>query len=159
MKQPMSFLAGLAISTAALIPVLSQSSQAQTPAPSPTPSTGANCVYLREVTTGKSAIRKRIATGNSNANVDFAVPSEIRFTSYVAEFVPENNTRYRVTVNFRYSDNSSSTPISRDLNPAERFSLYSVQVQSPTNRQPFQINSNVRGDRNTVYSVSVLACQ
>lgn len=155
MKKTMSLLTGLAIATTALVPLLSQPSRAQSPAPS----RGANCVYLREVTTGKSVIRKQIAAGNSNANVDFAVPSGITFTSYTAEFVPENNNRFRVAVNFRYSDNSSSTPISRELNPARRFYLYNVQVQSPTNQQPFQINTNVRGDRNTAYSVAILACQ
>lgn len=167
MKQTISLLAGLAIAAAALIPVLNQPSQAQSPAPATgtnpasgnNPATNANCVYLREVTTGKSVIRKQVATGNSNANVDFAVPSELRFTSYIAEFLPENNNRFRVAVNFKYSDNSSSTPIARDLNPAQRFYLYNVQMQSPTNRQPFQINTNVQGDRNTAYSVSVLACQ
>ncbi|WP_088889652.1 hypothetical protein [Leptolyngbya ohadii] len=160
MKQAISLLAGLTIATAALIPALNQTSQAQAPAPAstPTPATRENCVYLREVTTGKAVIRKQIATANTNANVDFAVPSGIAFTSYIAEFLPENNARYRVAVNFKYSDNSSSTPISRDLN-AERFYLYNVQLQSPTNRQPFQINTNVRGDRNTAYSVAVLACQ
>lgn len=163
MKQSMSLLAGLAIAATALIPLLNQPSQAQAPTPSPAPastsSAGPSCVYLREVTTGKSLIRKQVATANTNANVDFAVPAELRFTSYIAEFSPENNARFRVAVNFRYSDNSSSTPISRDLNPARRFYLYNVQVQSPTNRQPFQINTNVRGDRNTAYSVAVLACQ
>lgn len=155
MKKQMALLAGLAIAATAIVPTFHQTSQAQ----SPSPDASANCVYLREVTTGRSVIRKQIATANTNANVDFSVPAEIRFNSYFAEFLPENNNRFRVAVNFKYPDNSVSTAISRDLNPARRFFLYNVRLQSPTDRQPFQINTNVRGSRNTAYSVAVLACQ
>lgn len=155
MKKFLGFVGGMAIATTAIIPALYQPSQAQTGNVVP----GANCVYLREITTGKSMIRKVVASGNSNANVDFAVPTGISFATYTAEFLPENNARFRVSVNFKYNDNTSSTAISRDLNPARRFFLYNVQLRTPTGQQPFQINTNVLGQRNTAYSVAVLACQ
>ncbi|MCL6436523.1 MAG: hypothetical protein K6T90_20420 [Leptolyngbyaceae cyanobacterium HOT.MB2.61] len=142
---------GLSIATAATL--LCQPTQAQTfPAAPP------NCVYLKEVTTGKTVIRKVIALNNSNANTDFAVPTGIRFSSYIGRFIPENNARYQVDVNLKYNDGSSSTVVSRTIQ-ARRFYLYNQPFQTPTGRQPFQINSRVTGTRNTAYRVSVLACR
>lgn len=155
MKKFFGIMGGLAIATATVLPALYQPSQAQTTGDA----SRSNCVYLREITTGKSVIRKRVATANTNANVDFAVPTGIAFTSYVAEFLPENNSRFQVAVNFKYNDNTSSNAISRDINPARRFFLYNVELRTPTGRQPFQVNTNVLGQRNTAYSVAVLACQ
>ncbi len=154
MTNKLTILAGLAIASATLIPAFNQATQAQAP-----PVQSSNCVYLREVTTGKSVIRKVVATANTNANVDFAVPSGIPFRSYIAEFLPENNARFRVAVNFRFADNTTSNAITRDLNPARRFFLYNVQLVSSTGQIPFQVNTNVVGQRNTAYAVAVLACQ
>ncbi len=116
------------------------------------------CVYLREVNTGSTEIRKVVANNNSNANTDFAVPTGTRFTNYNAKFIPENNTRFDVEVNLRNSDNSTSRVVSRRID-AKRFYLYNQPFRSPTEKQPFQINTRVTAGRNNVYSIAVLACQ
>lgn len=121
------------------------------------PAAPANCVYLNEVTTGRPAIRKVIATRNSNANTDFAVPTDRRFSSYIGRLIPENNARFQADVNLKYNDGSSSKAVSRTIE-ARRFFLYNQPFQTPTDRQPFQINTRVTGSRNTAYQVFVLAC-
>ncbi|WP_156427047.1 hypothetical protein [Leptolyngbya sp. NIES-2104] len=36
---------------------------------------------------------------------------------------------------------------------------YNQPFRTPTDRQPFQINARVTGNRNTAYQVAVLACE
>jgi len=117
-----------------------------------------NCVYLREVTTGRPSIRKVIASNNSNANTDFIVPPGTSFTSYNGKFIPENNSNYRVEVNLKYADNTTSRVINRQVQ-ARRFYLYQQPFRTPTAGQPFQINARITGDRNTAYQIAVLACR
>lgn len=115
------------------------------------------CVYLREITTGRTFIRKVIARNNSNANTDFAVPTGTRFVNYIGKLIPENNDRYQAEVNLKYNDNSKSQVVNRKIQ-ARRFYLYQQPFRTPTDRQPFQINTRVTGNGNTAYQVAVLAC-
>lgn len=138
-------------STATVVLVLHYPLQAQVP------STTQGCIYLKEITTGKPRVRQVIALNNSNANTDFAVPTGTKFSSYIARLIPENNSRYQADVNLKYNDGSSSTAVSRTID-ARRFYLYNQPFRTPTNRQPFQINTRVTGSRRTAYEVSVLAC-
>lgn len=117
-----------------------------------------NCVYLREVTTGRTAIRKSIASNNSNANTDFVVPTGTSFSNYNGKFIPENNARYRVEANLKYADNTTSQVVNRSIQ-ARRFYLYQQPFRTPTATQPFQVNARVTGDRNTAYQIAVLACR
>ena len=116
-----------------------------------------NCIYLREVTTGRSEIRKVIAANNSNANTDFVVPPGRKLTSYIGKMIPENNARYQVQVNLKYADNTTSQVVNRTVQ-AKRFFLYQQPFRTPTNAQPFQVNARVSGDRNTAYRIAFLAC-
>ena len=137
---------------------LSATTLAADPASAQFPSAPNNCVYLREITTRQTTIRKVIASNNSNANTDFAVPTGVRFTSYIGRFIPENNAGFTAEVNLKYNDGTSSTVISRSVN-ARRFYRYDQPFRTPTDIQPFQINVRITGQRNTAYRVAVLACQ
>jgi hypothetical protein len=151
MKTLLKITGGLSI--AALAVVIQPLSQAQM-----FPKAPSGCVYLREVITGRTEIRKVVAANNSNANTDFAVPTGTRFTNYNAKFIPENNTRFNVEVNLRNSDNSTSRVVSRGID-ARRFYLYNQPFRTPTDKQPFQINTRVTAGRNNAYRIAVLACQ
>lgn len=151
MKLFLTIVGGLA--SAVAVVSLSQPTQAQE-----LPAAPANCSYLKEVTTGRPIIRKIVATNNSNANTDFAVPTGTSFSSYVGRLIPENNSRFIAEAHLKYNDGSSSTAVSRTID-ARRFYLYNQPFRTPTNRQPFQINARVTGNRNTAYQVAVLACQ
>lgn len=150
MKNSLLSVIGLYLVTAALS--VSQPAQAQFPKAPP------RCVYLREITTGRTSIRKTIATNNSNANTDFAVPTGTQFTNYIGKLIPENNANYEAEVNLKYNDNSASQVVKRSIQ-ARRFYLYQQPFRTPTNRQPFQVNTRITGTRNTAYQVAVLACQ
>ena len=142
---------GLSVAIAAMM--LNQPTQAQTSAPA-----ARNCVFLREVSTRQRTIRKVINLNSLNANTDFDVPPGTRFNSYIARVIPENNSRYQIDVNLKYNNGSSSKMVSRSIE-ARRFFLYSQPFLTPTNRQPFQVNTRIAGSRNTAYQVSVLGCQ
>ncbi len=154
MKKLLTVASGVFITVAAL-PIY-QPLQAQTLQTLPDPPQ--NCIYLKEVPSGEMVVRKVISLTNSNANTDFAVPTGTSFSNFNVKFVPENNSRYRIDVNLKYNDNSSSRPISRSID-AKRFDLYEHPFQLPTDRQPFQVNTRITGSRNTAYQVFVLACQ
>lgn len=149
MKRFLAVVGGVSIAVTTL--TLQQPAQAFPPAP-------ANCVYLNEVATSRPVIRKQVATNNSNANTDFAVPTGRRFTSYIGRLIPENNSRFTAEVNLKYNDGSSSTAVTRTIE-ARRFFLYNQPFRTPTDRQPFQVNARVTGSRNTAYQVAVLACE
>ncbi len=151
MRKLLTIAAGLSVAITAVM--LHQPTHAQS-----FPSASRNCVYLREITTRKRVIRKVIELNNSNSNTDFAVPTGVRFSSYVEQLIPENNSRYQANVNLKYNDNTSAQAVSRSIE-AKRFYLYNQPFRTPTSRQPFQINTKIKGTRNTAYRVSVLACQ
>lgn len=147
MKKLLAIATGLAL--IAPVVLIEQPTQAQN---------RSSCIVLREITTGQRIVRKRIALNNTNANTDFAVPTGRRFTSYVAEVIPENDSSYNVEVNLKYNDETSARVISRPID-ARRFFRYDQAFRSPTGRQPFQINTRITGSRNTAYQVRVLACE
>ena len=141
------------ISIAALAIPLHQSTQAQNfPAPPQ------SCVFLKEVTTSQTAIRKVIRGDNSNANTDFVVPTGKRFVKYEGQFIPENNAGYTVEVNLKYPNNTSSQVINRKIDNARRFYLYRQGFRAPTTNQPYQVNARITGARNNAYRIAILAC-
>ncbi|MEX0269673.1 hypothetical protein AB3R30_11050 [Leptolyngbyaceae cyanobacterium UHCC 1019] len=152
MKPLLTTTTVLYLATAAMM--LPQPTYAQT-----LPAAPKGCVYLREVSTGRTAIRKVIQTNNSNANTDFVVPTGTSFSSYIGKLIPENNARYGVEVNLKYNDNTTSRAVERTIQQARRFYLYNQPFRTPTAKQPFQINTRITGDRNNAYQVFVLACQ
>ncbi|AFZ45032.1 hypothetical protein PCC7418_2902 [Halothece sp. PCC 7418] len=115
-----------------------------------------NCTYLQEVSTREIEIRKVVRTGNQNT--DFVVPSGSNFTSYIPQLLAENNAEYRIRVFFKFSDGSSASVFQNTL-AMERFERVADEFQSPSERQPFQINFNVNSARNNAYRVSVLGCE
>jgi hypothetical protein len=119
-----------------------------------------NCQLLKEVSTNQTKIRKEIQTGpfGNNWNTDFAVPAGVKFKSYKANMIPENNADYQVAINMKYSDDTSDVAYQRNV-PMKRGQTYSLPFKSATNRQPYQINLNIGGDVGNVYNISVMACR
>ncbi len=151
MKALLSTATALCLATAATM--VSQPAQAQNFPPAPQ-----SCVYLKEVSTGRTSARKVIQTNNSNANIDFVVPTGRSFSNYIGKLIPENNARYSIELNLKYNDNTTSRALDRTIQ-ARRFYLYKQPFRTPTDKQPFQINSRITGDRNTAYRIAILACQ
>lgn len=151
MKTILTTATALYMATTAMM--LPQPAQAQS-----FPAAPKGCVYLREATTRNTVIRKVIETNNSNANVDFVVPTGTSFSSYIGKLIPENNARYTIEVNLKYNDNTTSRAVDRTIQ-ARRFYLYQQPFRTPTSQQPFQINSRITGSRNTAYRVAIVACQ
>jgi hypothetical protein len=117
------------------------------------------CQYLNEVSTNQTKTRKSIkAIIGTNFDTDFAVPPGVKFTSFKGMMLPENNGTYGVTINLKYADNSVSTAYRKDV-LMKSGQTYSLAFQSPTERQPYQINLNINGDNNNVYTISVMACR
>lgn len=118
------------------------------------------CIPLKEVTTGQSVINKQIKValfGNNNFNTDFAVPAGTNFQFFKVKFVPENDATYAVEVNFKYSNTSSAT-VFNQKGLVEREKLYERKFISPTNDIPYQVNTNIGGDNNNAYTISVAGC-
>lgn len=148
------FLVGGIVAAGVSAGLLTAVSHAQTPPP--LPPLQKNCVYLKEVSTGKIEIRKLVRSGNENT--DFAVPTGIRFTSYIAQLLPENNADYEANLYFKYNDGSNAKVFSKKI-PAQRFRRYTGVFRSPNLRQPFQINFNISSNRNNAYQIAVMACR
>ncbi|WP_084555007.1 hypothetical protein [[Phormidium ambiguum] IAM M-71] len=153
MKKTHFLVCGI-VATGASAALLTAVSHAQTPPP--LPPLQRNCVFLKEVSTGQIQIRKVVRVGNENT--DFAVPTGIRFTSYVAQFLPENNANYQANLFFKYNDGSNARVFSKTI-AGKRFQREVGAFRSPTGRQPFQINFNVSSNRNNAYQVAVMACR
>jgi hypothetical protein len=119
-----------------------------------------NCQYLKEVATNQTHIRKQIDSmiGGKNFNTDFAVPAGVKFTSFRAAMIPENDGKYGVTINLKYPDNSVNSAFQKDVE-MKRGQTYSLPFQSPTGRQPYQINLNINGANNNAYTIAVIACK
>ncbi|HIK17956.1 MAG TPA: hypothetical protein IGS53_22075 [Leptolyngbyaceae cyanobacterium M33_DOE_097] len=128
--------------------------QAETMLPLPPAPKG--CVYLKEVSTGETQIRKLAELGNENT--DFAVPTSFRFSSYTAQFVPENDANYVGELYFKYNDGSNAKVYGKNYS-ATRFKRVSGTFRPPTVKQPYQVNFRVDTARNNTYQIAVLACQ
>ena len=103
------------------------------PSPSSLGKLPKNCQYLKEVATGQRVITKTISSIlATNFDTDFAVPAGVKFRSFKAMMRPQNEAVYGV---------------------------YSLPFQSSTGNQPYQINLNVNGDNNNVYSIAVIGCR
>lgn len=129
------------------------------PSPSSLGKLPKNCQYLKEVATGQRVITKTISSIlATNFDTDFAVPAGVKFRSFKAMMRPQNEAVYGVTVNLKYPDNSYSTAFRKDV-AMTRNKVYSLPFQSSTGNQPYQINLNVNGDNNNVYSIAVIGCR
>lgn len=118
-----------------------------------------NCRYLKEVATNQTHIRKSIdSIIGKNFDTDFAVPPGIKFASYKASMVPENEGTYGITVNLKYADNSVSSAYRKDVALKNRVP-YSLEFKSPTVKQPYQINLNINGNNKNTYTIAVMACR
>jgi hypothetical protein len=71
---------------------------------------------------------------------------------------PQNTATYQIAVNLKYNTGNSSEVFNRSV-PLQRFQLFQTTFRTPTVKQPIQINTNIGGDLNNVYSVAVLACR
>ncbi len=134
-------------------PSQSSTEPAEAPALPPAPK---GCVYLKEVSTGQTEIRKQVKFGDENT--DFAVPTGTKFTYYIPQLLAENNAKYGVKLYFKYNDGSNAKVYDKTLS-LKRFERVSDQFNSPTEKQPYQVNFNVGSARNNVYQISVLGCQ
>lgn len=121
----------------------------------------ANCQLLKEVSTGATEITKKIESLaiTNNFNTDFAIPAGVAFTSYQAMMQVENEGKYDVTINLKYPDESSATAIDKKQFPMVVGQNYSLPFNSPTDREPYQVNFNIAGANNNSYTISVMACQ
>jgi hypothetical protein len=118
-----------------------------------------NCQYLKEVATNQTHINKKIdSIIGKNFNTDFAVPAGMKFASFKGVMLPENDGTYGVTVNLKYPDNSTNSAFQKNVE-MKRGQTYSLPFQSPTGRQPYQINLNINGANNNVYTIAVMACK
>lgn len=120
-----------------------------------------SCVKLKEVSTGQTSIQKTIsvnALGRNDWNTDFAVPVGTTFSYFIARVYPQNTASYQVAINLKDNNNASSQVFNQNV-PMQRFQLYSKTFRTPTAKQPYQVNMNVGGDVNNVYSVAVLGCR
>ena len=121
---------------------------------------GSGCVNLQEVTTGQTTIRKQIKIGflgPGNIHTDFSVPSNNNLTYFEVRFIPENDARYDVDINFRYADGAQANVFSADGDVMTN-QMYARWFVSPTGATPFLINTSVSGENNTAYTVSVRGC-
>ncbi|HIK17378.1 MAG TPA: hypothetical protein IGS53_19085 [Leptolyngbyaceae cyanobacterium M33_DOE_097] len=149
-----SFL--LSMATAMSLSVFVNPAPGNSQALEPLPATPKNCIYFREVTSGQIQVRKRSQRGNENT--DFAVPTGVRFTYYIAQLVPENNATYDAELFFKYNDGSNSRVFNKSI-AGRRFVRQSATFRSPSMRQPFQINFRISTARNNAYQISLLGCK
>ena len=110
-------------------------------------------------------VRKRIdgrpggiLVGN-NWNTDFVVPTGIRFNYYAVTITPENDARYDVSVHFKYPNSTSDTVFQNGDVQLARWNAWRMNLQSPTGRQPYQVNLRIGGANGNVYRARVSACR
>jgi len=119
-----------------------------------------SCLLLEEITTGETAIRKRIENrliSRGNWSTDFTVPSNEFFNYYAIIFTPEHNAPYELIVNFKQRGGLIEQVYYDRVDLAEG-ETYALMLQSPTGQQPFQINTRVGGTNGDVYTLSIAAC-
>jgi hypothetical protein len=120
-----------------------------------------NCVALQEVTTGETAIRKRIENRvltRGNWNTDFLVPSNQDFSYFVVLAEAENTGPYELTVNLAYANSNPLQAISRSAN-VEAGTVYAIPFQSSIPEQPVRINARVGGVNGNFYTIGIAACE
>lgn len=119
------------------------------------------CDAFKEVTTGKTEIRKSIQNSliiRDNWNTDFAIPTGKKFDFFVGTMLPENTGTYDVSIRLKYPDNTSDTVYSKNV-PMEKGESYSLTFRTPTSKQPYQVNTLIGGSNNNTYTVSIIGCQ
>lgn len=129
------------------------------------PAQAQNCTALRAIGAQGYEVRKRIdgrpggvLVGN-NWNTDFIVPAGIRFSFYAVTITPENNANYDISIHFKYPNNTSDTLFQNGSVAMTRWQPWRLDLQSPTGRQPFQVNTRIGGANGNVYRVRVSACR
>lgn len=138
------------------VPVFSFGNNVQAQTMVPLPPAPKNCVYLKEVSTGKTQIRKTAQAGNENT--DFAVPTGVRFATYKAYFTSENNANFNNELFFKYNDGSNAKVYSNKYS-ATRFKPVTGAFRTPTAKQPYQVNFRIGTSPNNSYQIALLACQ
>jgi hypothetical protein len=124
-----------------------------------------SCRPLRVVDGRGFEVRKRIdgrpggVIVSNNWNTDFAVPPGVRFRSYAVSITPENDAPYDISIHFKYPNNSSSTVFQNNSLKLARWRSWNRTFQSPTSRQPYQINLRIGGTNGNFYRARVSACQ
>jgi len=123
------------------------------------------CTALRPIGGQGYEVRKRIdgrpggVLVSNNWNTDFVVPSGVRFSYYAITITPENNADYDISIHFKYPNNTSDTLFQNGSVQMNRWQPWRLDLQSPTGRQPFQINTRIGGTNGNFYRVRVSACR
>jgi len=128
------------------------------------PAQADTCTPLRVVGGQGFEVRKRIErrggiVTSNNWNTDFIVPGGVRFNYYTITITAENTANYNVAAHFKYPDNSSSTVFENGSLPLQQWKPRSLNVKSPTGRQPFQVNLRIGGNNGNVYRARISACR
>lgn len=97
----------------------------------------------------------------NNWNTDFAVPSGIRFTRYVATIVPGSTAEYNVSVYLKYSNNTDDKIYDQGSIKLTQNQPLTVSGAPRADSSPYQVNVRI-GNIETVgrsYTASVVACR
>ncbi len=123
------------------------------------------CVAFRPMNSNTYEVRKTVSsTGvtpgfRNNWDTDFIVPGGTRFTRYIATITSETPENYNITINFRFPDKTTSQVFRRDGVRLVGGVPFQIIGEPPSSaRQPFQINTNIRGRQGATYRVSVSGC-
>lgn len=123
------------------------------------------CTPLKPVGGQGFEVRKRIdgrpggLVVSNNWNTDFIVPGGIRFKYYAVTITAENTANYDISIHFRYPNNTSDTVFQNGSVGLTRWQPWRLELQSPTGRQPFQVNTRIGGTNGNVYRVRVSGCR
>jgi hypothetical protein len=96
----------------------------------------------------------------NNWNTDFAVPSGIRFTRYIATVIPGSTAEYNVQVYLKYSNNTDDKIYDQDIALTQNKPLR-VSGAPRADSSPYQVNVRIGGiDKvGRSYIASVVACR
>lgn len=129
------------------------------------PAQAQTCTALRTVDGPGTQVQKKVSpppagVTRSNWNTDFAVPSGVRYSRYVATIVPQNQAEYQVQLNLKYADDSSSKVYDRAVS-LPRGRAFTIAGAPRVDANPYQVNVVVGGIRavGNTYTVSVAGCR
>ncbi|UBF30301.1 hypothetical protein K9N68_34365 (plasmid) [Kovacikia minuta CCNUW1] len=123
------------------------------------------CVSFKPVEGSSYEVRKTVSSSGvtpgvrNNWDTDFVVPGGTNFIRYITTITSETPENYNIIINFRQGDNTSEQVFRRDgarLVGGIPFQI--VIAPSASSRQPFQINTNIRGRQGARYRISVSGC-
>jgi hypothetical protein len=123
------------------------------------------CTAFRVIGGQGTEVRKRIdgrpggAVKSNNWNTDFVVPGGVRYDYYSIITTAENAAEYDVSVHFKYANNTSDTLFQNGRVLLDRGKPWILNLQSPTGRQPYQVNLRIGGKNGNVYRAKVAGCR